>query len=468
MPDDEALAEGRAAVADGVRALQVKGGQDVDRDVRVIAGLRQALGDGVVLRLDANGGYVGRTRALHALAALAEAGADFVEQPLLGLANLEAAHSQSPVPVIADEACWSPADALELVGRRAVDALSVYVGKAGRHGPRSEVCTIARAAGLPHDLNGALELGIGNAANLHVALSSPADLLPSVIPSTPRPGRGDDDRRKVLRGRCRDEPVRLQRRLAARERASRARHRGGSREGRPLLRRAPREHPGGGIAMAKVGITCGGVWWPPEYFQAVEELGFDSIWTGEHIVFHRPILDAVPVLAGIAAVTNRISLGPAAILTPLRNPTMLAKELATLDIMSGGRLIVVAGVGGDFEKEFEAAGVPMAGRGRRTSETIEIMRKYWTEDQLLVCGHSLRARRCLADPQAGTARRPTDLARGTERTCDRARRRARGRVHAVHVHRRALSLGVRGGAREGGCDSGSSSAPASSSPLSST
>ena len=76
MPDDEALAEGRAAVADGVRALQVKGGQDVDRDVRVIAGLRQALGDGVVLRLDANGGYVGRTRALHALAALAEAGAD--------------------------------------------------------------------------------------------------------------------------------------------------------------------------------------------------------------------------------------------------------------------------------------------------------------------------------------------------------------------------------------------------------
>ena len=132
--------------------------------------------------------------------------------------------------------------------------------------------------------------------------------------------------------------------------------------------------------MAKVGITCGGVWWPTEYFQAAEELEFDAIWTGEHIVFHRPILDAVPVLAGIAAVTKRILLGPAAILTPLRHPTMLAKELATLDIISGGRLIVVAGVGGDFPKEFEAAGVPMAGRGRRTTETIEIMRKYWTEE----------------------------------------------------------------------------------------
>ena len=130
--------------------------------------------------------------------------------------------------------------------------------------------------------------------------------------------------------------------------------------------------------MVKVGITCGGVWWPPEYFQAVEELGFDSIWTGEHIVFHRPILDAAPVLAGIAAVTSHILLGPAAILTPLRNPTMLAKELATIDVMSGGRLIVVAGAGGDYAKEFEACGVPMEARGRRTSEMIEIMRKYWT------------------------------------------------------------------------------------------
>jgi probable F420-dependent oxidoreductase len=132
----------------------------------------------------------------------------------------------------------------------------------------------------------------------------------------------------------------------------------------------------------KVGVTCGGVWWPEECFQAVEELGFDSLWTGEHIVFHRPILDAVPVLAGIAAITKRIMIGPAAILLPLRHPTMLAKELATIDLLSGGRLVVVAGVGGDYPKEFEACGVPMERRGRRTAETIEIMRRYWTGEQL--------------------------------------------------------------------------------------
>ena len=181
-PEAETVAEGEAAVADGVRALQIKGGQDVDRDVRVVRGLRAALGEDVFLRLDANGGYHGRIRARRAVAALAEAGVDIVEQPLLGLSDLEDVGRDSPVPVMADEACWTPGDALELTRRRAVDALSVYVGKAGGMARAREMCGIARAAGIPHDLNGALELGIGNAANLQVALSSPAELLPCVIP----------------------------------------------------------------------------------------------------------------------------------------------------------------------------------------------------------------------------------------------------------------------------------------------
>lgn len=131
----------------------------------------------------------------------------------------------------------------------------------------------------------------------------------------------------------------------------------------------------------KVGLTCGGVWWPDEYFQAVDQLGFDALWTGEHIVFHRPILDAIPLLAGVAALTKRVRIGPAAIMAPLRHPTMLAKELTTLDIISGGRLDIVVGVGGDYPKEFEACDVPMARRGQCTTETIEIMRQYWTQER---------------------------------------------------------------------------------------
>lgn len=101
---------------------------------------------------------------------------------MLGTAALAQVIPDSPVAVIVDEACWSPTDALALTARRTVDAISVYVGKAGGLARARAMCGIAAAAHLPHDLNGALELGIGNAANLHLALSSPAELLPCVIP----------------------------------------------------------------------------------------------------------------------------------------------------------------------------------------------------------------------------------------------------------------------------------------------
>ncbi|HEX5147301.1 MAG TPA: enolase C-terminal domain-like protein, partial [Conexibacter sp.] len=78
--------------------------------------------------------------------------------------------------------CWSPRDAIDLAAARAVDAVSVYVGKAGGLAKARQVCAVAAATNLPHDLNGALELGIGNAANVHLALASPARLLPSVVP----------------------------------------------------------------------------------------------------------------------------------------------------------------------------------------------------------------------------------------------------------------------------------------------
>lgn len=182
MAVDEGLREGVTAVEDGVTALQVKGGRDPAADVELVTALRRELGDSVMLRVDANGGYADRAVARRTLAALGDAGANLVEQPTLDVALLEELRVSSPVPLMADESCWSPTDALELFRRRAVDYWSVYVGKPGGIARARAVCTIAAAAGVPHDLNGALELGIGNAANLHVALASPAELLPSVIP----------------------------------------------------------------------------------------------------------------------------------------------------------------------------------------------------------------------------------------------------------------------------------------------
>ncbi|MGI9305057.1 MAG: TIGR03619 family F420-dependent LLM class oxidoreductase, partial [Gammaproteobacteria bacterium] len=128
---------------------------------------------------------------------------------------------------------------------------------------------------------------------------------------------------------------------------------------------------------AGIGVSCGGDYWDPDQIRAVEELGFDSFWTGEHIVYHRPILEAVTTLTYAATLTSRINIGPATLLLPLRHPTMVAKQFSCMDVLSNGRVILTVGVGGDYPREFAGCDVPIKERGRRATEAIEIMRKYW-------------------------------------------------------------------------------------------
>jgi muconate cycloisomerase len=112
-----------------------------------------------------------------------------VEQPVEGSeAMARVAHAVS-VPIIADEGAWTVQDALAIVRHDAADAISIYYSKAGGLARAMQVGTIAAAAGLPVNVNGALETGIGNAANLHLAAALPGQVLPAVIPVTTLAGR---------------------------------------------------------------------------------------------------------------------------------------------------------------------------------------------------------------------------------------------------------------------------------------
>lgn len=135
------------------------------------------------------------------------------------------------------------------------------------------------------------------------------------------------------------------------------------------------------METVEVGFHVDGDLWEPEQLTRVEELGFDIMTTGEHIVFFRPILDVVTVLAYAAAVTKSIKLLPSTLILPLRHPTIMAKELTSIDLLSKGRLIASVGIGGDYPREFQACGVSMKTRGARANESIEIMRKYWTGER---------------------------------------------------------------------------------------
>ena len=111
-----------------------------------------------------------------------------------------------------------------------------------------------------------------------------------------------------------------------------------------------------------------------EIAQAAEELGYDSIWAGDHISYRNPILDVVVALTTFAAVTERITIGAGVVLLPLRHPSVVAKEFSSLDYVSGGRLILGVGVGGEGAKDFEAVGVPVGERGARTNEAMRALR----------------------------------------------------------------------------------------------
>ena len=121
--------------------------------------------------------------------------------------------------------------------------------------------------------------------------------------------------------------------------------------------------------------------------QRAEALGFHSIWVSDHIITPQHLLpsigptfyDAFVVLSSAAAFTQSIKLGSTVIVVPYRNPLVVAKMLATLDVLSKGRVIFGIGVGGAPD-EFEALGVPSNQRGQRTDEYIRLMIALWTQD----------------------------------------------------------------------------------------
>jgi probable F420-dependent oxidoreductase len=151
---------------------------------------------------------------------------------------------------------------------------------------------------------------------------------------------------------------------------------------------------------------------------AAEAAGFESIWTVDHVVVPAGYRSKYPYdpsgklpsgeatvfpdpliwLAYVAARTSTLRLGTGILIVPQRNPLVLAKELATLDYLSGGRMILGAGIGW-LEEEFEALGVPFAGRGQRTEEAIAAMRALWSQEEASYESSTTTFRDCVLRPQ---------------------------------------------------------------------
>ena len=199
-----------------------------------------------------------------------------------------------------------------------------------------------------------------------------------------------------------------------------------------------------GLMFANVGAGVS-----PEGAAAIarhaEQAGFESIWTVEHAVVpagyesqypysrsgkmaggeDAPIPDPLVWLGFVAAHTERIKLATGMLILPQRSPLITAKELATLDVLSHGRVLLGVGIGW-LREEFEAIGVPFEGRGRRAIEYIEALRILWKDDQPSYQGETVRFHDCRMWPKPVHRRIPVVLGGHTELAARRAGRLADG------------------------------------------
>jgi len=150
-----------------------------------------------------------------------------------------------------------------------------------------------------------------------------------------------------------------------------------------------------------------------------EEMGLDSVWVTDHVMVPRDVeliyrddmLDPLAVLPWLAGVTERIALGTSVVVLPYRSPLPVAKLLASVDVLSGGRLIVGVAVGW-LEREFAALNVPFRERGPRTDEAIELFRAVWTDDDPKVTTRNHQLAGVKASPMPLQKPRPPILVGG--------------------------------------------------------
>jgi alkanesulfonate monooxygenase len=151
------------------------------------------------------------------------------------------------------------------------------------------------------------------------------------------------------------------------------------------------------------------------YAERAEALGFESLWAWDHVLLgvepSFPILDAVGILTAIAARTSRIALGTGVLVLPLRNPTVAAKALGTLDIISNGRLILGVAAGW-YAREFDAVGVPFERRGRLFERNLDVLTRLLTEDRVTLRIDELNLRDAVMRPHPVQRPRPPILIGG--------------------------------------------------------
>jgi muconate cycloisomerase len=182
----EAEAETAKVAAEGIKTIKIKVGIDPKRDVEMVRLIRSAVGPDVELCVDANEGYKTPGEAIRCIRQMEQHGIKYAEQPVMGISRIAEVARAIDTPVMADESAWNAHDVIEIIEQRAAEIVSIYTTKPGGLYRAMEVAAVCRAAGIVCNVNGSVETGVGNLANVQLAAAAPAVTLSCVVPvSTP-------------------------------------------------------------------------------------------------------------------------------------------------------------------------------------------------------------------------------------------------------------------------------------------
>lgn len=182
----DAEKEASKVASEGIKTIKIKIGVDPKRDIDIVRTVRAAAGDAVDICVDANEGYKTPGEAICTVRAMEKYRLKYVEQPVMGIERLAEVACAIDVPVMADESAWNAHDVVQIIAQRAAQIISIYTTKPGGLFKAMEVAAVCRAAGIICNVNGSVETGVGNLANIQLAAAAPAVVLSCVVPvSTP-------------------------------------------------------------------------------------------------------------------------------------------------------------------------------------------------------------------------------------------------------------------------------------------
>jgi probable F420-dependent oxidoreductase len=171
-----------------------------------------------------------------------------------------------------------------------------------------------------------------------------------------------------------------------------------------------------------------------------EAVGFDSVHAGDHVQWHAPILEPTTVLATFAAATRRVRIASSVVLLPLRDPVLIAKTIAGLDAMSGGRIVFGVGLGGNYPEAYAAMRIPLAERGSRANESLEIVRGLFEHEAFSFTGRHYVIENAAILPRPVQRRLPIWVGGSSEGALRRAARYGDGWIAAWASERKLAGL----------------------------